>query len=490
MCLLLHVVLHAPLWQIDASSLPEQLYNDHCNVSDIADFQTFTNEKRWHFKENPCGFHHMGSEELLQMLRGKSILFVGDSSVRNAGLSLLASMCNPNHYAKCHQLMSLPFVRREKGFVGGFTCGKNMSDNTCGEIHHRFTVLQNLTVSEFYKTPEERRKYWKTKNVPPLLSLQFRDIQLHILEAACANHRDGLWVVLDYLQQFEVPFKYDMIVMSGGLHCSYRLYKGGMWYRSLFYRFLSFQEMGVPIVWLEITHCLKTDGAHYFKDPLKKNAMSLNYRKLASCKFIDKHAALMRGTAISRNARLVYTRHITKNLTLHRKVPGDVYKFNDDMRNESCVFMDPIHPSIECYGAIAQSLAVTLKSTLDDMARRPPNRTSVVVPSKPMALWEVIEGDHFGGELSLAGADDAPQGTMQQAAKGSNPSSHFLNPRLTKADGPLKLPPTTPIDEDDALVGTLSVGIPVMLFIMIAVVGAVFIQKRRRAKRADRKSVV
>ncbi|CUG50321.1 Hypothetical protein, putative, partial [Bodo saltans] len=241
-----------------AASITEQ--QSSCTVANITEYQKFDPIKRWHFDENPCGFHRMGADELATMLKGKSILFVGDSSVRNTGLSLLASMCNPDHLSDCDQIMTLPFIHREGTVTSAFSCGEKSASNRCGEIKHRFTPLTNLTMNEFYKTHEDRRKFWKTKIIPPLLSMSFRGVDMHILEAGCSNHRDGLWVVMDYLLKYNVPFKFDMIVLSGGLHCSYRIYKGGTWYRSLFERFPKFRKAGIPLVWLEVTHCLKNDG--------------------------------------------------------------------------------------------------------------------------------------------------------------------------------------------------------------------------------------
>lgn len=335
-----------------------------CSPHNITDYQQFTPEERWHFDQNPCGFRALQAEELSTLLKGKSILFIGDSSVRNSGLALLAAMCNPEHMSKCDQIMTLPFIRRDQDIVSAFSCMEDSPSNRCAEIKHRFTPIANLTANEFYKTQEERRKFWKSKTIPPLLSMHFRDTEFHILEAGCSNHRDGLWLILDHLLKFNVPFRYDMIVLSGGLHCSYRLYKGGTWYRSLFERFKYFRSAGIPLIWIEVTHCLKNDGGHYFK---LEGKWTLNYRKLAACPFIDKHIPFMKSGALRNGAAFVHTRHITQNLSLLGKAKTDKsYKFNEAQRNDPCPFMDPIHPTVECYGAIAQSMAHTIKQVVEN----------------------------------------------------------------------------------------------------------------------------
>ncbi|CUG50339.1 Hypothetical protein, putative, partial [Bodo saltans] len=123
-------------------------------------------------------------------------------------------------------------------------------------------------------------------------------------------------------------------------------------------------KAGIPLVWLEVTHCLKNDGGHFFK---MEGKWMLNYRKLASCPWIDKHVPFMKSGSIRNGVAYVNTRHITQNLTLIGKSKSDKsYKFNEAQRNEPCPFMDPIHPTVECYGAIAQSLALTLKDVIQN----------------------------------------------------------------------------------------------------------------------------
>jgi hypothetical protein len=410
-----------------------------CTLANITDYQKFDPVKRWYFDENPCGFHRMDADELTSMLKGKSILFVGDSSVRNTGLSLLASMCNPDHMSDCDQIMSLPFINREGTVTSAFSCGeKSGASNRCGEIKHRFTPLTNLTMNEFYKTHEDRRKFWKTKIIPPLLTMNFRGLEMHILEAGCSNHRDGLWVVMDYLLKYNVPFKFDMIVLSGGLHCSYRIYKGGTWYRSLFERFPKFRSAGIPLVWLEVTHCLKSDGGHFFK---MEGKWMLNYRKLASCPWIDKHVPFMKSGSIRNGVAYVNTRHITQNLTLIGKSKTDKsYKFNEAQRNEPCPFMDPIHPTVECYGAIAQSLALTLKGVISNATNfetTEPQPTRIALPEAGVvqlggAFIVRGDGDELAPELKLSqGVHKAGQRLEADVDEGTNGmgllSANFVN---------------------------------------------------------------
>jgi hypothetical protein len=132
----------------------------------------------------------------------------------------------------------------------------------------------------------------------------------------------------------------------------------------------------------------------------------LNYRKLASCPFIDKHIPFMKSGSVRNGAAFVPTRHITQNLTLIGKSKSDkTYKFNEAQRNEPCPFMDPIHPTVECYGAIAQSLAYTLQ----DVIRNETNfQTLEPLPSRvTLAESGVVQ---FGGSFvkrPASGDEDA-----------------------------------------------------------------------------------
>lgn len=344
---------------------------ESCGLANLTQYQQFTPEARWHFAPgNPCGYHNLAPDEIRAIVGKKNILFIGDSSVRNTALAILSSSCNPENHYKCAQIMTLPFLRQEEGVISAFECMNESVSNTCGEIQHHFTIIPNLTQAEFYRTPEERRKFWKTKNVPPLLTMSHRGMTMHILEAGCANHRDGLWVVLDYLIAHHATFAYDMIVMSGGLHCMYRHYKGGQWYLSLFERFRFFRDIGVPIVWVEVTHCLKTDAGHWMKSPDKKGKWEINFRKLVSCAWIDKHIHFMNKGVEREGMTRSPTRHITPNLTMYYKSKTDrSMRINDSSRTHPCVFMDPIHPCVECYGAIAQALVYTLGYVIQDPAR-------------------------------------------------------------------------------------------------------------------------
>ena len=376
-----------------------------CSAINLTQYQLFTPENRWHFEAgNPCGYRNLAPDEILKIVGKKKILFIGDSSVRNTALAVLSSTCNPEHHYKCAQIMTLPFLRQEEGIISAFECMNESKSNTCGEVKHQFTVVKNLTVAEFYKTPEDRRRFWKTKNVPPLLTMSYRGMSFHILEAGCANHRDGLWVVLDYLIQHHVTFHYDMIVMSGGLHCMYRHYKGGQWYLSLFERFRFFRDIGVPIVWVEVTHCLKTDAGHWMKSPDKKGKWEINFRKLVSCAWIDKHIHFM-NKGVEREGMVVSpTRHITPNLTMHYKSKSDrSLRINDSERSSPCIFMDPIHPCVECYGAIAQSLVYTIDYVMKDAKRWKVRDPSLIEKRVHAGEYGVVELPPAAGMAGSSG---------------------------------------------------------------------------------------
>jgi hypothetical protein len=87
----------------------------------------------------------------------------------------------------------------------------------------------------------------------------------------------------------------------------------------------------------------------------------LNYRKLAACPFITKHNPFMNSGAARFGGIVAPTRYITQNLTLLFRPKSDWYRLHESQRGDPCPFMDPIHPAVECYGAIAQSIMHTIQ---------------------------------------------------------------------------------------------------------------------------------
>jgi hypothetical protein len=350
-----------------------------------------------------------------RMGRPLSVLFIGDSSVRNSALALLLSLCNPDgNFASCDPAILLPFLQDESGqgrtmplLKNAFSCPSaddGGRPNRCTSVMEPvFTQLQNLTSATFYQSRSERAARWKAREVMPLLTLRHSGedggrspaLLLHILEAGCSSRTDGLWRMLDFLIDSTrnatvgapsatgtsggvgyvhtsggrfVPF--DALVLSGGLHCSYKVYRGGNWYRSLFLRIppLVAASRGLAVVWLEVTHCLKGDGGHFYRQGSK---FMLNYRKLAACPYIDQHVATMNRLVEEAGAVVAPTRHLTHRLSL---MPSATREAEGGAAASLCLFVDLMHPSVECYLRIARSLALTLQFALESDVRSSDDR--------------------------------------------------------------------------------------------------------------------
>ena len=433
-----------------------------------------TQRQRWIFGpegEEPCNLQNLVGERLLASLtsrritsrsqedmreirrevskRSRSILFIGDSSVRNTALSVVLSMCNPDgDFEHCDPAIAVPFLSssgsRQPSSAekkpNPFRCparGTNSSSNTCEEVSYSFTALKNLTSAAYYQSREERAARWKAKEVVPLLTLSYRQvIDIHILEAGCSSRTDGLWRMLDFVTESSAAdplqrvdgiggslqasdgrfIHFDALVLSGGLHCSYKVYRGGNWYRSLFSRIprlvngdaqpthIDGRLLGkkamkgggwhVPVVWLEVTHCLKGDGGHFYKQGSK---FMLNYRKVAACPYIDQHVLLMNALVEAAGALVAPTRHITRNLSL---LPSSGVGVAEP---SSCVFVDLMHPTVECYLPIAQSVIHTILWALRAVA----NATA------PPSDDGGGTGNASGNDSPNASADDSPHHRSQ-----------------------------------------------------------------------------
>lgn len=351
-------MIQALLWMVlcvaffgEAANVSSNLSDQPSNCSDpriIAHFFQYSEEhSAWRFTENnECGFEWFSASNALNEFRGKSLLFVGDSTVRNAALTLLATLCNPVHYADCAQLLLWPFATADS-VVDAFRCHNLSSTNRCSEMEVVVSVLPGLTGDRHYRNKAERKRYWQLGIVPPLVTARFEGLTVNVLEAGCARHSDGLWKILDYLQHNATNsmISYDAMLVSGGMHCSYQQYRAAKWYLSLSQRWPYFVAR-VPVVWIEISNCTKTNAGHFWWYGRQQR---LNYRKLVSCDYAAKHIKAIESIFTREGVLISPTRFISRNITKANASGLTLLNWR-----EPCPFVDDLHPSLPCYGAMLQ----------------------------------------------------------------------------------------------------------------------------------------
>ena len=233
---------------------------------------------------------------------------------------------------------------------------QRIKTNQCSEIKLRIAKINNLTSDKHYRTKAERKQMWKLGVIPPAVVAEYRRVNFTVLEAGCAYRSDGLWKILDFLLEHPIGH-FDVIVSSGGLHCSYKQYRASQWYLSLEKRWKRVTET-TPVVWLEITNCLKTDAGHYWR---YGTSWRLNYRKYVSCAYATKHVPGINSVFQRSGVFISPTRFISSQPVM----TANPYEPPSEKEAESpCVFADYLHPSISCYLFMMQVHFISIRIAL------------------------------------------------------------------------------------------------------------------------------
>jgi hypothetical protein len=344
-----------------------------------------------------------------ESLRGRRLLFVGDSTVRNAAISLIASTCNP-FWRACSQLATW---QPKPGIGDALTCEGAPSQrgdgvkNTCATaISVRVVPIVNLTSSRLPRSKMERKWMWKNGILPPLVRVTLHELNavIDVVEAGCAGGGDGLWLVFRHLLRsrgyrenvtashllseahdvessaawgegsethglfaLRLPplARYDAVLTSAGLHCTYKHYRAGAWYRHL-RRSWHLVTAFAPVVWLEVAHCLKDNTGHFFAYGGKQR---LNYKKLASCPFIDSHVGTMNDLFANVSGVFISpTRFISaglKKVANASRPPSEA-----ELKSSRCLYADYLHPTLTCYAAMNRVHIDVLREALRWQQRR------------------------------------------------------------------------------------------------------------------------
>jgi hypothetical protein len=329
------------------------------------------------------------SEQLASWVRGKRLLFIGDSTSRNPAIILASMLCNPVMYAQCRQIATVHPMDGDMGAVACKLPPENFTGtvvpNTCPEDIRAYVVpLINLTMSEA-ALRAVRKGLWEQGKLPPMIRVVMPrfNLTIDVAEAGCGA-RDGLDVVMTTLlkatsssqidlpkvyQLFgektefesqrpldEVPFfaQYTAVVVSNALHCKNKKWANGWWYRKLAADQLPKVARHAPVVFIEVTNC-----------PKRGSSLPDN---LPSCRRLAVHTESMRLTLTSIPGVFVApTREITKSYglrgqdTMHATTPQELRRFH-------CPFSDFVHPSLHCYGPIVFSIARTVHDAITSSA--------------------------------------------------------------------------------------------------------------------------
>lgn len=318
-------------------------------------YQWNKSNRSWQLLDNDCGFRSYNSGDVFQLLGGKTILFVGDSTLRNVAESLLASLCNPLYWQSCNQRLHWPFQQTD--IYHAMTCHNESSENVCpqfrGEVKFSMMKLDGLTTDDYYMSKRERYLFWKKGLVPPLIIMTFRDVRFMVLEAACIKPHDGLPKAADWFAKNwrTLPHSIDLIISSGGYHCTYHEYKKKPpWYYKVGHSMRELRQIA-PVVWIEASNCTKDRTGHFIYTKRKGTNVTvrptLNVHKLVSCDFAGAYSTAINRFMHKNGIVVSPTRFMTTNITMVKNVMTTLSKEEEE---SPCAFSDPLHMSLKCYG--------------------------------------------------------------------------------------------------------------------------------------------
>ena len=140
-------------------------------------FDTATGE--WHFNgdDGPIPIRSdKAAKTLADAVRGKRLLYMGDSTARNPAITLVALLCNRVLYPNCRQIAS---ANANDGNATAWMCRHSMEGdvssvfgrkphNVCEAMVRSFVVpLINMTLPEM-PTLAARKRLWPTGKLPPM----------------------------------------------------------------------------------------------------------------------------------------------------------------------------------------------------------------------------------------------------------------------------------------------------------------------------------
>ena len=336
--------------------------------------------RSWQGEPSSCFKYDYTVPDTVELLQGKTFLFVGDSTVRNVAQVLVASLCNPDRMLNCVQRLAWPFM--QDAYEHAMNCTRlkeNQKDdppeagwcNDKSRLNITFVPLRYLTSANYTLTRRERKQFWYKGLVPALLRIEILGITIMVLEASCIKQNDGLHRALKWLIDYReaiadgtlnhnatddagdrpvqqlIP-NWDVLITSAGFHCTYHEYqKKPGWYGKIGER-LTLLKQYSPIVWLEASNCTKGAEGHTMLRAGSKTQRSLNVHKYAACTFMQQYSNIVRKMVIRRGFVFSPTFFLTKNITSSPK------RLTEAQEQWPCVFADLMHPGVKCYKQMLQ----------------------------------------------------------------------------------------------------------------------------------------
>jgi hypothetical protein len=388
------------------------------NADNRAVFDSESLQWRWNARDGARNSSFFVTEpvalaRLAAFTRNRRFLFLGDSTARNPAIVLAAMLCNPRSFAECRQIAT---VHPGDGDMGALACNRsattfdatsdNSSDllaneyNTCFDMVQAHVVpLVNITMSEAV-VRRLRKRVWEQGKVPPMnrISIPSLNFTIDVVEAGCSS-RDGMDAVITTLARAKAASQvdwdlvrqlygrhvamptfdadrnffaqYSAVILAGGLHCANKRWRGGWWYKRLAEFQLPLIAREAPVVYLELSHCLK-----------KSNR---GYDALPGCRQIASHIDPMMLTFTSvPGVYMAPTRNLTRRIGPTSNPGSGTPPTANELRAWNCVFADPVHPGLKCYGPVIFSLLTAVNDAIVAFAALRMRAPECLVPSNAM----------------------------------------------------------------------------------------------------------
>eukprot|EP01065_Artemidia_motanka_P038680 TRINITY_DN47535_c0_g1_i1.p1 TRINITY_DN47535_c0_g1~~TRINITY_DN47535_c0_g1_i1.p1 ORF type:complete len:498 (+),score=148.57 TRINITY_DN47535_c0_g1_i1:66-1559(+) len=316
-------------------------------------FNETVSELEWqHQHAAPC-FRPYSQEAARRLLRGRRVLFAGDSNVRALAIAVFGMLCNHRNLIACHphNVLREPQMRATSN-CDPLRCDAAGTGTDACEAGHAMRAVDGLTTNQTYTTKAERKRLWKADELSAARVMTAGGATLIQLAVPRPSQ-------MDQTLQHYASAGVDAVVGNMGSHLSFRDWEGQWWLSmaGAIQRFTS-RRPDIPLLWTETgwppnyPHCC----ACYRRNPNSK------LRKVQMGSYctdqMEKRKAQVDGAFFDAGARVIRLGGpITANYSFpfQKGQPGFSERWSSS-RPSSCLYSDPTHPEVRCMYAMATVL--------------------------------------------------------------------------------------------------------------------------------------